>query len=279
MSTINALRYLPPINQAMIDAVSQAAIKSISCVCNSPKPNSFSVHSIPSFLNKIVKKSQIQSSVLVCSMIYLKRVDSKLPKSAVGIESSRHRLLLASIILAEKFLVDDSTKNSVWASFADFIFSGAEVNLMERHLMMLLDYDLNIDHKEVEEYLAKFTKRSPLIQKALKNVSISADVTQSVLSAFSPSSQSKENVTLVSQNNKVKRSSSLNYPAPPIHLQEFQNPLRRFSTVGRNTHPRKNSMAIPGVVDHLRDVIISLDSQVVPDNPIFRERSMSIPIC
>ena len=50
---------------------------------------------------------------------------------------TRHRILLASLILSDKYLRDTPLRNKSWAVFGTY-FSLAEVNLMERQLLYLL---------------------------------------------------------------------------------------------------------------------------------------------
>lgn len=61
---------------------------------------------------------------------------------------TRHRVFLATLIVAAKFLNDSSPKNKHWAKYAA-LFSLAEVTLMEKQLLYLLDYDINMTEDEL----------------------------------------------------------------------------------------------------------------------------------
>jgi hypothetical protein len=59
-----------------------------------------------------------------------------LQPNAHGLASTSHRILLAAIILAEKYQSDVPMKNITWTKVSG-IFSLGEVNLMERQLLSL----------------------------------------------------------------------------------------------------------------------------------------------
>lgn len=62
--------------------------------------------------------------------------------------------------MAAKYLNDSSPKNKHWATFAK-LFDTAEINLMEKQLLFLLDYDLRFDEAEAIAHFAHFMpKRS-----------------------------------------------------------------------------------------------------------------------
>lgn len=68
---------------------------------------------------------------------------------------TRHRVFLATLIVAAKYLNDSSPKNKHWASFAK-LFDPAEINLMEKQLLFLMDYDLRFDEAEAISHFAPF---------------------------------------------------------------------------------------------------------------------------
>lgn len=69
-------------------------------------------------------------------------------------------MFLATLIVAAKYLNDSSPKNKHWAGFAK-LFDPAEINLMEKQLLFLLDYDLRFEEAEAIHHFAPFmSKRS-----------------------------------------------------------------------------------------------------------------------
>jgi G1/S-specific cyclin PLC1 len=60
---------------------------------------------------------------------------------------TRHRVFLACLITAAKYLNDSAPRNKNWAGYAR-MFEISEINLMESQLLYLLDYDLRFNELE-----------------------------------------------------------------------------------------------------------------------------------
>jgi len=73
---------------------------------------------------------------------------------------TRHRVFLATLIVTAKYLNDSSPKNIHWANYA-VLFDVAEVNLMEKQLLFLLDFDLRFDEIEVLQMFKPFLANVP----------------------------------------------------------------------------------------------------------------------
>lgn len=120
---------------------------------------------IEEFITQLVISSNVQVPTLMSSLVYLRRLKSRLQPMAKGLRCTTHRIFLASLILAAKYLNDSSPKNKHWANYSfvstddyNFGFSRTEVNLMEKQLLFLLDWDLRITeddlYRELDHFLA-----------------------------------------------------------------------------------------------------------------------------
>ena len=177
-----------PVDRAMIRYLAKAAANVIQCDPSmmppaaqaprtrqpspprepSPRAVKSSDGALPSmeeFITQLVISSNVQVPTLMSSLVYLGRLKSRLQPMAKGLRCTTHRIFLASLILAAKYLNDSSPKNKHWANYSvvstqaySFGFSRTEVNLMEKQLLFLLDWDLRITdadlYRELDAFLA-----------------------------------------------------------------------------------------------------------------------------
>ncbi|KAG5953105.1 hypothetical protein E4U57_005671 [Claviceps arundinis] len=135
--------------------------------------------SLDQFISQLVMSSNVQVPTLMSALVYLTRLKSKLQPMARGLRCTTHRIFLAALILSAKYLNDSSPKNKHWANYTHFStdaysfgFNRTEVNLMEKQLLFLLDWDLRIHeqdlYRELETFLAPL--RSRVVERQARKI-------------------------------------------------------------------------------------------------------------
>ncbi|PGH19087.1 hypothetical protein AJ79_00121 [Helicocarpus griseus UAMH5409] len=120
------------------------------------------IPSLAEFICSIVNRSHVEVPTLMTSLVFLGRLRAKLPAMSKGMRCTAHRIFLASLILAAKNLNDSSPKNKHWSrytavkGFPDFGFSLPEVNLMERQMLELLEWETRVTEQDLFDYLEPF---------------------------------------------------------------------------------------------------------------------------
>ncbi|KAI1387359.1 cyclin [Hypoxylon trugodes] len=132
----------------------------------SPKAIRCEDNSLPTleeFITQLVRSSNVQVPTLMSTLVYLNRLKSRLQPMAKGLRCTTHRIFLAALILSAKYLNDSSPKNKHWANYSrmtidgfSFGFSRTEVNLMEKQLLFLLEWELRITEEDLYRELDPF---------------------------------------------------------------------------------------------------------------------------
>src|ERR1700761_429988 len=143
----------------------------------STPPPGDALPSLEEYITSIIHRSHVQTPTLMTSLVYLSRLQQRLPAVAKGMACTVHRIFLAALILAAKNLNDSSPKNKHWARYTTvkgypkFGFSITEVNLMEKQMLFLLDWDLRIHNEDLYEHLEPFLtpiREQMLVQERIR---------------------------------------------------------------------------------------------------------------
>ncbi|KND86273.1 PHO85 cyclin-1 [Tolypocladium ophioglossoides CBS 100239] len=183
-----------PVSREMVSFLAEAAHNVVPCDSTLMPPSSSSKHqhllptpprsselrtirdvddilpTLEEFITQLVVSSNVQVLTLISTLVYLTRLKSKLQPMARGLRCSTCRIFLASLILAAKYLNDSPPKNKhrvkynhINTDMYSFGFNRTEVNLMEKQLLFLLEWELRITEQdlywELDSFLAPLRVR------------------------------------------------------------------------------------------------------------------------
>ncbi|KAI8384589.1 uncharacterized protein BYT42DRAFT_267032 [Radiomyces spectabilis] len=141
------------------------------------------------FIQKITFQSNTNCRTALVALIYLDRAKAAMPPRAVGDRDACHRLFLAALLLASKFLRDTAwqrfsftqvaTVPSTWSHYYSFHYRGShpplkgpltngqlcvmchglysldDINQLERAFLKLIQYQLWVDDTHVNAFLVQ----------------------------------------------------------------------------------------------------------------------------
>ncbi|KAM4058277.1 cyclin domain-containing protein [Hirsutella rhossiliensis] len=120
------------------------------------EPEKSRLPALEEFIANLVVSSELRALPLMSTLVYLNRLKSKLNTTAHGVSSTPHRIFLASLVVAVKFLDDSPPKNKHWVFHSSvqtatsaLQFTQGDVNKMEAQLICHLDWDLTMSEQDL----------------------------------------------------------------------------------------------------------------------------------
>lgn len=238
-----------PVSQDMIHKLVVATLQVLPCQDSKNKTYAASstetkpLPSLMTFLTKLVRYTNVYTGTLMATLVYLNKLKSKLPKNAQGLPCTRHRIVMSCLILSSKFHNDSSPKNVHWAKYTDGLFSTKDINLMERQLLYLLNWDLKVTNEEMVDAIDSFLE--PIRYDIIKSAKMRKFMSQKKREQKARQEQNSylDLPTRSSSVSSISSSSSLLSAGPTTpHSQHYrQNSSSSISSVGSSSSLMDNS--------------------------------------
>ncbi|KAI8577299.1 hypothetical protein K450DRAFT_282690 [Umbelopsis ramanniana AG] len=123
--------------------------------CSSPLPE------LVYFIHKMSVRSHMDWQVAIIALIYLHRCKRALPKGAVGNPDTAHRMFLAAVLIASKFVQDANMTvtprltNQKLCSLCDGMYTLRDIGDLERAFLKILKYRCWVSHDDIHRFLYK----------------------------------------------------------------------------------------------------------------------------
>ncbi|KAI8062135.1 hypothetical protein BC940DRAFT_244820 [Gongronella butleri] len=111
------------------------------------------IPSLPNFVRQVYVKCRLSPAILVIALIYIHRLQARLPMDSKGDYDTPHKVFLAAIILACKYNEDCKSRTQAIYRCVSVVYSNQELNEMERSFLSVVQYDLYVDMKQVYHYI------------------------------------------------------------------------------------------------------------------------------
>ncbi|KAG0183272.1 hypothetical protein DFQ29_007818 [Apophysomyces sp. BC1021] len=116
------------------------------------------------FIERTTFEGRISCHIAVVALIYIERCKKALPKHARGDQDTAHRIFLAALLLASKFLHGTSwghqpdEDQTCWLTNARIVqmcpmYSLKQIQQFERSLLHLIEYRCWVEPSDVQSYL------------------------------------------------------------------------------------------------------------------------------
>ncbi|CAG8633998.1 10641_t:CDS:2, partial [Ambispora gerdemannii] len=103
-----------------------------------------------SFCNQVLQQTQLSESVVLLSLKYVQKL-VKSGTMSTGDKGSEYRLFTVALMLANKFLDDNTFTNKTWSEVTNI--SVKELNIMELEFLDNLDFKLFVSDTEYKHWL------------------------------------------------------------------------------------------------------------------------------
>ncbi|KAG6890866.1 hypothetical protein C0992_012002 [Termitomyces sp. T32_za158] len=102
------------------------------------------------FMQKLLETTQVSQSVIVLSLHYIYRLKDR-NRFTPAQEGSEFRIAVAALMMANKFLDDNTYTNKTWSEVSGIDL--AEINRMEKEFLMGVHFNLYVDKSTYESWL------------------------------------------------------------------------------------------------------------------------------
>lgn len=226
-----------PVSGEMVGYLADRTCEVISCgTAGSPAStrvtSTVPIMPLEQFIALLVERSGVHTSTLMATLVYLDRLAQKLPRLARGMGCTYHRVFLAALILASKYLNDSSPKNKHWARHTGGLFNLAEVNLMEKQMLFLLEWDPKITMTDLVKYLHPFLEPIVVRERRMRQrqLPINTKVTINTGLPTPPGSATLPSPVRLNSIPSGVKLTAAKYPYDPINVMSHGQPFQRHGS-------------------------------------------------
>ncbi|KAK3950043.1 hypothetical protein QBC32DRAFT_24541 [Pseudoneurospora amorphoporcata] len=115
------------------------------------------------WVHNLLSTTQVTQNVILLSLLYIHRLKVLNPKMH-GLPGSEYRLLTVALMLANKFLDDNTYTNKTWSEVSQL--SVNEIHVMEVEFLGNMRYSLLVTEKQWEEWLVKLARFREYMEQA-----------------------------------------------------------------------------------------------------------------
>ncbi|KAJ3369998.1 hypothetical protein GGF31_004849 [Allomyces arbusculus] len=117
-----------------------------------PPPQS-AIRPVAHVARRLARAAHATAGDILAACILLRRARARIPSTARGMATTHHRLVVAAVVVARKVMHDTPWKNKAWSAVVGLPVR--EVNLMERQLLALLEFDVVVRGEDVVREVAE----------------------------------------------------------------------------------------------------------------------------